>query len=139
MDLVEEIYEATRPFPKEELYGLVGQLRKAGVSVPSNIAEGQGRRSANEFLHFLSIAYGSLREIETQVLISGRLGFLKKPKLDLLLRNCEKITLHFVCGPRSGHISSGRPFKAGIACRVLVVRRIATLEFQASLRDGHTR
>ena len=61
MDLVVVAYEATKQFPREETYGLSSQLRRAAVSIPSNIAEGQGRRTTNEFLHFLSIAYGSLR------------------------------------------------------------------------------
>lgn len=81
MDLVERIYEATREFPKEELYGLTSQLRRAAVSIPSNIAEGQGRRSTKEFLHHLSYAHGSLREVETQILIAGRLGYLRRSKV----------------------------------------------------------
>ncbi|MCA1572997.1 MAG: four helix bundle protein [Acidobacteria bacterium] len=86
MDLVERIYEATREFPKEELYGLASQVRRAAVSIPSNIAEGQGRRSTNEFLHHLSYAHGSLREVETQILIAGRLGYLRQSNLDEVMR-----------------------------------------------------
>ena len=77
MDLVESVYALTRAFPVDERYGLTSQLRRAVVSVPSNIAEGQGRRSRSEFVHFLSIAHGSLREVETQLLIAVRLGYLK--------------------------------------------------------------
>ena len=91
MDLVTDIYEATRDFPKSEVYGLAMQLRRASVSIPSNIAEGQGRRSINEFLHFLSIGYGSLRETETQLLISERLGFVKKPQLNALLEQAAQV------------------------------------------------
>jgi four helix bundle protein len=76
MDLVVRVYELSRRFPKEELYGLTSQVRRAGVSIPSNIAEGQGRFTTGEFLHFLSIAHGSLREAETQVLIAQRLNYL---------------------------------------------------------------
>jgi four helix bundle protein len=76
MDLVEEVYTATKEFPKEELYGLTSQLRRAVVSIPSNIAEGQGRNSPKEFVQFLAIAYGSLREAETQILIAERLRYL---------------------------------------------------------------
>ena len=76
MDLVESVYKATSQFPKEEVYGLTNQLRRAAVSVPSNIAEGQGRRSDNDFRRFLAIGHGSLREVETQVLIAQRLHYL---------------------------------------------------------------
>ena len=75
MDLVEQIYRLTRGFPKEELYGLTSQIRRAAVSVPSNIAEGHCR-SRREFLHFLSIAQGSLSEVETQIEIAKRLAYM---------------------------------------------------------------
>lgn len=75
MDLVEEVYKITRGFPKEELYGLTSQLRRAAVSIPSNIAEGQSRGS-RDFMRFLSIAHGSLSESETQLLLALRLGYL---------------------------------------------------------------
>ncbi len=77
MDLVYAIYDATESFSKEERYGLRAQLRRAGVSVPSNIAEGQGRSSTAEFRQHLSIAHGSVREIETQVRISAGLGYMR--------------------------------------------------------------
>ena len=76
MDLVDAIYQATRTFPKEELYGLTNQIRRASVSIPSNIAEGQGRRTQAEFLHFLSIAHGSVRELETQISIARRQSYM---------------------------------------------------------------
>ena len=75
MDLVEEIYRLTKQFPKEELYGLVGQMRRSAISIPSNIAEGQCRNGRREYVHHLSIALGSLGELETQVLIARRLGY----------------------------------------------------------------
>ncbi|MGB7623517.1 MAG: four helix bundle protein [Terriglobia bacterium] len=85
IELVAAVYRATQAFPKDEMYGLTSQLRRAAVSVPSNIAEGQGRKSTNEFLHHLSIAHGSLREVETQVHIAARLGYLgANQKNDLL-------------------------------------------------------
>jgi four helix bundle protein len=85
MDLVVEIYSLSRTFPREELYGLTSQVRKAGVSIPSNIAEGQGRRTTPDFLRHLSIAYGSLREVETQVLIARRLRYASKSATDKVL------------------------------------------------------
>ena len=84
MDLVEDVYKRTRGFPREELYGLTSQLRRAVVSVPSNLAEGQGRNSTKEFLHHLSIAYGSLCEVGTQILIAHRLGFLEGRDVEVL-------------------------------------------------------
>jgi len=80
--LAVQIYQETRSFPKEELFGLVSQMRRAAVSVPSNIAEGCGRSSEKEYLHFLSIAYGSLKEVEYQISLARKLGFLDK-KTDL--------------------------------------------------------
>ncbi len=75
VELVVDIYKATREFPREELYGLVSQLRRAAVSVASNIAEGYGRNSKNELRHFLGQSRGSLAELETQIEIAGRLGY----------------------------------------------------------------
>lgn len=75
MSLVREIYRITKTFPRDEMYGLTNQLRRAAVSVPSNIAEGQARFSQKEFHHFLSLARGSLAEIETELLISQDLGY----------------------------------------------------------------
>ena len=77
MDLVELVYRATACFPIEERYGLMSQLRRAAVSIPSNIAEGQNRRSNRDFAHFLTIAQGSRAELETQVLIAKRLELFK--------------------------------------------------------------
>ncbi|MGH9872312.1 MAG: four helix bundle protein [Pyrinomonadaceae bacterium] len=76
MDLVEEVYKVTRRLPREEIYGLTSQVRRAAVSIPSNVAEGQGRRTTLDFLRHLSIAYGSLLEVETQILIASRLSYL---------------------------------------------------------------
>ena len=85
MDLVELVYQATKGFPREELYGLTNQIRRASVSIPSNIAEGQARNSTAEFRNFLSIARGSLAEVETQLLIAERLNYLDSEKLREIL------------------------------------------------------
>jgi four helix bundle protein len=91
MKLVTEIYEATQRFPSEESYGLTNQLRRASVSVPSNIAEGQARFSQKEFHHFLSQARGSLVEIETQLLIARALTYLQPARADILLAAAEEL------------------------------------------------
>ena len=85
MDLVETVCETSKSFPREEVYGLTTQLRRAAVSIPSNIAEGQGRRTTADFLRHLSIAYGWLREVETQALIAARLHYLTKGKCQEVL------------------------------------------------------
>ncbi len=76
LDLVERIYKDTSSFPKHELFGLSSQLRRAAVSIPSNVAEGSGRNNRKEFIQFLYIANGSLSELETQLDIALRLGYL---------------------------------------------------------------
>ena len=80
IELVKNIYLITNSFPKSEQFGLVSQMRKCAVSIPSNIAEGCGRNSNNELIHFLYIALGSSSELETQIIISGELNFLKEEK-----------------------------------------------------------
>jgi four helix bundle protein len=77
MKLAVMVYHATSRFPKEELYGLTAQVRKAAASIPSNIAEGAARNSAREFYHFLGISAGSLAEVETQLELASRLEYAK--------------------------------------------------------------
>ena len=91
MDLVEAVYRATLSFPHEERFGLTSQVRPAVVSVPSNIAEGQGCRSVNEFVRHLSTAHGSLREVETQVLIAGRLSYLHQRDVGELMELAAEV------------------------------------------------
>ena len=92
VELVSNIYAATRSFPKEEMYGITSQIRRAGVSVPANIAEGQGRNSPGEFRQFLGIAQGSLAELETLLIISGNLQYFTPAGTDKLLEKCGEIS-----------------------------------------------
>lgn len=85
MQLVESVYELTLKFPKSEQYGLTSQVRRAAVSMPSNIAEGNVRDSRKEYLHFLSVALGSLAEVETQLQLSSRLGFVSLDEIEEML------------------------------------------------------
>jgi four helix bundle protein len=89
LDYVTEIYQLTKSYPKEEIYGLTNQLRRATVSIPSNIAEGAARSTKKEFNQFLHISLGSLSELETQLLISENLGYLSK---DDSIKKIEKLT-----------------------------------------------
>lgn len=90
MDLVEGVYDATLQVPASERFGLVSQLRRAAVSIPSALAEGHARASTREFSHYVSIARGSLAEVETQLLISRRLGFLPAEAVEALLAQCDE-------------------------------------------------
>lgn len=122
------IYDFTRPFPTEERYGLISQMRRAAVSIPANIAEGQARQSTGEFRQFLGIARGSLAELETLIVLSNSLDYATPESVAPLLSGCEEIskllsgllkslsTRHYsqveVCGwdyfnPRTGVIESG--------------------------------
>jgi four helix bundle protein len=91
MNLVEMIYLQTKTFPKEEMYGLTSQIRRASVSIPANIAEGNGRKSKKENLQFLSVDNGSMTELETHLLIAERLGFLAKEKAEQLQTQLQSV------------------------------------------------
>ena len=92
MELVKEIYTATSAFPEEEKFSLTSQLRRAAVSVPSNIAEGAARQTTKEYIRFLYIASGSLSEIETQIEIAHQLGFLEEPESNSILNRTSRIS-----------------------------------------------
>jgi len=91
IELVTEVYAATRDFPRDEIYGLTGQLRRAAVSIPSNIAEGQGRASSGEFIQFLCHARGSLYEVETQVIIANNLSYLSQAQRNSLVAEISQL------------------------------------------------
>ncbi|MGD0140665.1 MAG: four helix bundle protein [Tepidisphaeraceae bacterium] len=92
MDLVIEVYQVTRDFPNRERFGLTDQLRRAAVSIPSNIAEGQGRRLRKQFASYLRTARGSLQELETQMLIAERLGYARSEKTSPILTRAEEVS-----------------------------------------------
>ena len=85
MDLAAEIYNLVKKLPKEELFSLSNQMRRAAVSIPSNIAEGNGRQTEGEFQHFLRIAKGSAAELETQLLICKKIGYLANTDINLAM------------------------------------------------------
>lgn len=91
MDLVVECYRVANHFPGTETYGLTSQLRRAAVSIPANIAEGHGRRHTRDFIRYLSIAYGSLMEVETHMHIANRLRYIDGHSLELVIRRTGEI------------------------------------------------
>jgi four helix bundle protein len=101
MQIAELVYSLTRAFPREEAFGLTSQMRRAAVSIPSNIAEGFGRAQRKTFVQYLRIAQGSLKEMETQALLSSRIGFLAPEDLSELLPRCERLGKRLVRFVRS--------------------------------------
>ncbi len=91
MDLVPEVYALLKAFPKEETYALADQIRRAVVSIPANIAEGQARQHNKEFLQHLAIAKGSLAELHTLLIIAGRLGYISRTTLDRIEQELNQI------------------------------------------------
>jgi four helix bundle protein len=89
--LAQLVYQCSKGFPREEIYGLTSQMRRAAVSVPSNIAEGQGRATRGEFKQFLCTARGSLFELETQVHIAGKLGYIQDGKAMELMESATEV------------------------------------------------
>jgi len=96
IDFVSRIYQATKRFPRDEEYGLKSQMRRAAVSYPSNIAEGAARSSKKEYIRFLYVALGSLSELETQLLIAERLGYIKATNLLDEATTLRRMTLNLI-------------------------------------------
>ncbi len=92
MDLVEGVYHLTETLPPTEQWGLIAQMRRAAISVPSNIAEGYGRRTTGEYRRHLAIGHGSLLELETQAILCRRLGFLDQAKSEALLTDIQDVS-----------------------------------------------
>ena len=91
MDLVAEVYQVVKKLPKEELYALSDQIRRAVISIPSNIAEGYGRNSSKEFSHFISIAKGSKSELETQLLLCVKIDYLKESDIQNVMYLIDQV------------------------------------------------
>lgn len=91
MKLVSKVYQATLEFPEEEKYGITSQLRRFAVSIPSNIAEGSGRKTNKDFSNFLSISLGSQYELETQLILTNSTGLLKKGLIEILINDLYEI------------------------------------------------
>ena len=96
IESVEQVYKMTAGYPKEEIYGLTNQMRRASVSIPSNISEGAARSSKKEFIQFLYVALGSLAELETQAIISEKLGYVKNHPLMELIEKQRRKQLNFI-------------------------------------------
>ena len=92
MTLAEDCYRLTGEFPREEIYGMTTQIRRAAVSIPANIAEGYGRDQPGYFVQFLKIAQGSARELETHLILAGRLRFISEAELPPVLDTCQRIS-----------------------------------------------
>ncbi len=93
MELAGEVYSVTRQFPREEVYGLTSQTRRAAVSIPSNIAEGAARNSRKEFIQFLHVALGSVAELETQLILATQMGFIHNNSIFNRIEQVRKMLL----------------------------------------------
>jgi len=91
MTLAESCYRLTRQFPRDELFGLTSQIRRAVASIPANIAEGHGRESTGNFVQSMRVSQGSLKELETHLLLAERIGILPAPDLEMVLGRCESL------------------------------------------------
>ena len=91
MQIAETVYKLSRNFPREEMYGMTSQIRRSAASVAANIAEGYGRENRGSFVQFLKIAQGSLKETETHLLLSERVGLVKRKEIDGLLEQSDEL------------------------------------------------
>ena len=91
IELAEMAYGITRSYPRDELYGMTSQIRRASTSIPANIAEGYGRDSTGQFIQFLRIAQGSLKELETHIVVATRVSLLADSEADRILAHCEEL------------------------------------------------
>jgi four helix bundle protein len=92
MSLAESCYRVTKDFPRDEMYGMTSQIRRASASIPANVAEGYGRDQTGGFIQFLRIAQGSARELETHLILAGRVDLLRSDVVSGLLDECERIS-----------------------------------------------
>jgi len=91
MDLVTQVYSLTKTFPKEELYGLSSQMRRAAISIPSNLAEGRSKRTTRDYIRVANMSYGSASELETQLIIAKNLGFAAEDQLNAVINELTEI------------------------------------------------
>jgi four helix bundle protein len=112
MRLAQEVYRVTRAFPKEELYGLVSQMRRAAVSIPSNIAEGATRASTKEFIQFLYTASGSLSELETQLILAKDLGWISDEAIFGLVERVRMMIFGLIRQAKGGRASTEAPLRS---------------------------
>jgi four helix bundle protein len=91
MSVAERTYRLTSCFPKDEVYGMTSQIRRAAVSIAANIAEGHGRESSGSFIQFLRISQGSLKELETHLLLAGRVGLVTTEEIEAVLGQCDEL------------------------------------------------
>lgn len=91
MSLAVICYEVTKSFPREEAYGMTSQVRRAAAAIPANVAEGRGRENSGEFIHFLRIAQGSLKELETHIILAHKVKLAPEREIAIILGRCEEV------------------------------------------------